>query len=199
MATLMPCQLDSYQRTLRANVITCDPLQSLHKLCSPSSRCPSRTPRWLITLDRSPLYPEGGGQPSDTGSIRLLSPGQPDDVWSEPTLEDCTKSGPAVDVLDVSRRDGAIEHVVTAPLLPRTSVLVSVDWDRRYDHMQQHTGAARRWTDLCSACHAFFHECETERRAFTCALQLRVNRCSHAVQGNTCSAPCALRSPALPL
>jgi len=68
-------------------------------------------------LDRTAFYPTSGGQPFDTG-----------------TLND-------VRVLDVvDRDDGSIAHVLERPLESGTRVHGTIDWARRFDHMQQHTG-----------------------------------------------------------
>ena len=72
-------------------------------------------PTWAAILDQTAFYPTSGGQPNDTGSLgeaRLL------------------------DVLDEGDR---IVHIVDQPL-PLGSVSASIDWQRRFDHMQQHTG-----------------------------------------------------------
>ncbi len=70
-----------------------------------------------VTLDQTAFYPTSGGQPSDTGTL----------------------GGAAVtDVID--REDGAVVHVVTGPLRPGEVVSGVIDWDRRFDHMQQHSG-----------------------------------------------------------
>ncbi|GIL93209.1 hypothetical protein Vretifemale_20641 [Volvox reticuliferus] len=45
-----------------------------------------------------------------------------------------------VNVLAVMWKEGALCHVTDGPLEPGTTVEVRVDWQRRYDHMQQHTG-----------------------------------------------------------
>lgn len=68
---------------------------------------------WVV-LSQTVLYPEGGGQPADHGWI----------------------SGVAV--VDVQRVEGQIRHVLAAPLADRT-VRVTLDWPRRFEHMQQHT------------------------------------------------------------
>jgi alanyl-tRNA synthetase len=81
--------------------------------CEP--RAHGTTPAWVAVLDCTALYPASGGQPNDLGKL-----------------------GDA-NVLDV-RDDGEdIEHVVDR-LLPLGSVKGCVDWGRRFDHMQQHTG-----------------------------------------------------------
>jgi alanyl-tRNA synthetase len=68
-----------------------------------------------VYLDRTAFYPTSGGQPFDTGSIAGV---------------------PVVDVVDEDER---IAHRLAAPL-PAGPVNCSVDWPRRFDHMQQHSG-----------------------------------------------------------
>jgi alanyl-tRNA synthetase len=78
-----------------------------------------------VYLDRTAFYPTSGGQPFDTGSIA------------------------GVAVLDVVDEDGRIAHklagvlepgVVEASPVEASTVACAVDWARRFDHMQQHTG-----------------------------------------------------------
>jgi alanyl-tRNA synthetase len=74
-----------------------------------------------VLLDRSYFYPTSGGQPHDTGILRR---------------------GEAVaHVVDVIEResDGAVFHVLDVPLGPGP-VTGEIDWLRRFDHMQHHTG-----------------------------------------------------------
>jgi len=61
------------------------------------------------------LYPEGGGQPADRGIVG------------------------GVAVLDVRTAGGDIRHLLRGPA-PSGRVSVELDWGRRFDHMQQHTG-----------------------------------------------------------
>ena len=70
-----------------------------------------------IYLDRTAFYPTSGGQPFDTGTLAGIA---------------------VTDVVDEGER---IAHVLASPA-PRDAVSVSgiVDWSRRFDHMQQHTG-----------------------------------------------------------
>lgn len=69
-----------------------------------------------VALSDTAFYPEGGGQPADRGPL-----GQ-------------------VNVLDVKRRNGEILHITDAPLEPGMTVHGVLDWERRFDHMQQHSG-----------------------------------------------------------
>lgn len=68
-----------------------------------------------IYLDRTAFYPASGGQPHDTGSIAGV---------------------PVVEVEDEGER---IAHVVAAAV-DGDEVDCRIDWERRFDHMQQHSG-----------------------------------------------------------
>ncbi|XP_068274587.1 putative protein PTGES3L isoform X1 [Nyctibius grandis] len=69
-----------------------------------------------VVLEDTILFPEGGGQPDDRGLIG------------------------DVPVLRVTRRGPEAVHFVQAALEPGAEVLLSLDWERRFDHMQQHSG-----------------------------------------------------------
>ena len=75
-----------------------------------------------VILDRTAFYPKGGGQPYDTGRLEL--PGGRDKVK----------------VLEVHNREGEIVHTCNHPLEAGTAVTGVIDWDRRFDLMQQHSG-----------------------------------------------------------
>jgi alanyl-tRNA synthetase len=72
--------------------------------------------RPAVRLDRSAFYPTSGGQPHDVG--RLGGAG----------------------VVDVVDADAGVLHVLDARLPEDASVRGTIDWARRFDHMQQHTG-----------------------------------------------------------
>ena len=74
-----------------------------------------------LLLDRTAFYPEGGGQPSDTG--RLTSP-----------------SGRSWTVTGVTKSADHIDHQVEG-LTPEIGGAVhgEIDWERRYAHMRFHT------------------------------------------------------------
>jgi alanyl-tRNA synthetase len=80
------------------------------------TRSETRDGRALVTLDRTAFYPTSGGQPFDTG-----------------TLGGAT----VLDVLDI---DEEVVHVVSEPLTVGARVHGEIGWERRFDHMQQHTG-----------------------------------------------------------
>lgn len=73
--------------------------------------------RKYIVLDNTAFYPTGGGQPHDTGYLN------------------------DVEVVDVEKEDGDIRHYVLS-FLPEDTKTVhgKLDWERRFDHMQQHAG-----------------------------------------------------------
>jgi alanyl-tRNA synthetase len=91
------------------------------------SRVHRRDGRVLVTLDRTNFYPTSGGQPFDTGRLGSMR---------------------VVDVVD--EEDGSITHIVEPGTLnpepgvlnpePGESIHGVVDWERRFDHMQQHSG-----------------------------------------------------------
>ena len=66
-------------------------------------------------LDRTAFYPTSGGQPHDVGWLN------------------------GVEVLDVVDEGDRIAHILAKPLLAG-EVRGQVDWERRYDLMQQHSG-----------------------------------------------------------
>ena len=79
--------------------------------------CDSRDGRFEILLDRTAFYPTSGGQPADVG------------ILGTATVQDV-----------VDRDDDMIVHVVDRPLEVGVKVTGAIEWRRRFDHMQQHTG-----------------------------------------------------------
>jgi alanyl-tRNA synthetase len=75
-----------------------------------------RDGRPAALLDRTAFYPTSGGQPFDTGRLG------------------------EVDVIETIDDDEEIVHVLSAPLVERAAVRGDINWTRRFDHMQQHTG-----------------------------------------------------------
>ncbi|MES2392995.1 MAG: alanyl-tRNA editing protein, partial [Acidobacteriota bacterium] len=81
---------------------------------------------WQVALDRTAFYPEGGGQPWDTGTLTAVSPsGARLEVEVERVEED---------------ESGEVWHFVRKPLVEGTAVTGRVNAERRMDHAQQHTG-----------------------------------------------------------
>ncbi len=76
--------------------------------------------RPAVVLDRTAFYPTSGGQPFDQGTLNGIQ---------------------VVDTV-VREADEAILHVLEAPLSTTSpdQVVGEIDWERRFDHMQQHTG-----------------------------------------------------------
>lgn len=69
-----------------------------------------------VLLDRTAFYPEGGGQPSDTGKLGEAS------------------------VLDVREKKEGTIHVTDKPLFAGSNVIGTIEWNRRFCHMQNHSG-----------------------------------------------------------
>jgi misacylated tRNA(Ala) deacylase len=96
---LSACQLDAYLRRLETRAVRCEVTKG----------------GFLVELDATILYAEGGGQPADHGAI------------AEATVGDVQRAA-----------DGRVLHLTDGPV-ELGPVEVEVDWARRYDHMQQHT------------------------------------------------------------
>ena len=84
---------------------------------------------WQVVLDCTAFYPEGGGQPADHGTLG------------------------AVHVTDVHEKDGVIFHTCDWPVETGALVTGRIDWPRRFDHMQQHSGEHILSGILCADYH----------------------------------------------
>jgi alanyl-tRNA synthetase len=71
---------------------------------------------YRILLDQSAFYPEGGGQPCDLGELDEIT------------------------VLDVQEQEGELWHYTGEPLQVGRRVHGRINWERRFDLMQQHSG-----------------------------------------------------------
>ena len=112
--------IDSHQTQAESVVLTCIPVDG----------------GFDVTLDQTVFFPEGGGQPSDTGTL-----------------------GDAI-VTDVQEKGGEIFHRVDRALNVGDSVKGTIDWARRFDLMQQHTGEhllSFSFYDLFGASNIGFH------------------------------------------
>ncbi len=90
---------DSHLRSFTARVISVQPAKDANE----------------VILDQTAFYPEGGGQPTDLGTLN------------------------GARVVGVVDRDGQVIHRVQGDI-PLGEVTGDLDWDRRLDHMQQHSG-----------------------------------------------------------
>lgn len=91
---------DSHLKTFRAQVLSCQPEKDY----------------FVVTLDATAFYPEGGGQAGDTGVLG------------------------GVRVLDTHERGETVTHYCAAPLEPGQTVEGTIDWEARFRRMQQHSG-----------------------------------------------------------
>ena len=93
--------------------------------------CEEKGDRWAVVLDRTAFYPEGGGQACDLG-----------------TLGDAN-------VLDVREKGETVIHLCDRPLTVGACVTGKLNWERRLDQMQQHSGEHIVSGLLCSrfSCH----------------------------------------------
>ena len=92
---------DPYSKEFTSKVISCQPGKNGYE----------------VELKDTAFYPEGGGQPGDTGSLNGN-----------------------IEVIDTKERDGRILHICKEAIPEGTTVTGKLDWQRRFRHMQQHTG-----------------------------------------------------------
>ena len=104
---------DPFLKTFTATVLDCQPGKN----------------GFIVTLDRTAFYPEGGGQPADQGTL----------------------DGAAV--TDVHEKNGVVLHNVDSAVEIGKTVTGVIDWARRFDHMQQHSGEHICSGLICGRCH----------------------------------------------
>lgn len=111
-SALMTCQIDSYAKTSIDRVLATAIVGGKA----------ANTQKFVMTLDNSVLYPEGGGQPSDYGTVHGHA------------FSDLRKS-------QTSLGETAIDVIFDEPFAVEVGSNVEsiVDWTRRFDLMQQHT------------------------------------------------------------
>jgi len=101
-------------------------ITDIHLVAKEPNAAPDAAQLWQVALDRTAFYPEGGGQPWDTGLLIATAP-------SGTTLE--------IPVERVHEDEhGEVWHHVRKPLAAGTSICGAVDQARRTDHEQQHSG-----------------------------------------------------------
>ncbi len=91
--------------------------------------CEQAKDGWRVVLDRTAFYPEGGGQPADHGLLGGVS------------------------VTDVHEKNGVVFHTCDGPVEIGAEVTGKLDWARRFDHMQQHSGEHILSGILCEKYH----------------------------------------------
>lgn len=104
-------------------------------------KCEPHPEGFAIILDQTPFYPEGGGQPGDTGRI-----------------------GDAVVINVVTSPDKEVLHIVDKALSSGSAEKASVDPERRADHTQQHAAQhllSACLLELCEAATIGFHMSES--------------------------------------
>lgn len=100
--------IDSHLFNFSATVLECIPEKKKNGAEGPA--------RWKIVLDETAFFPEGGGQPADTGTVNNIR------------------------VLDVHEKDGTVYHYCDGPLEPGIRVACALDAEQRLRRMQNHSG-----------------------------------------------------------
>jgi misacylated tRNA(Ala) deacylase len=113
---ILACQNDSYLKTLTTSVVACTKTPPPSK----KDRAASDWTGYEVEFEDTVLFPEGGGQPYDTG-VAIVN-------------------GKEIKVKNVQRDGLTAVHLVDEEIPQNSRVELKVDWKRRLDHMQQHTG-----------------------------------------------------------
>lgn len=135
-----------YEKTFFAEVLSCRKGERSHQ------------GQFDIILDQTLFFPEEGGQTPDLG---LLAPAAVPATCSADALSSNQKQAPShneptsseqvfglkavnsfdqVNVLDVKIKSGIIHHFCDSPLAVGAHIQGTIDWERRYDNMQNHSG-----------------------------------------------------------
>eukprot|EP01060_Flectonema_neradi_P034211 TRINITY_DN593_c1_g1_i1.p1 TRINITY_DN593_c1_g1~~TRINITY_DN593_c1_g1_i1.p1 ORF type:complete len:418 (+),score=86.11 TRINITY_DN593_c1_g1_i1:157-1410(+) len=115
----LACQHRCYLQTLKTKILNCVEASKEHSAWTKAAVVPEgeKDVKWhVIQTQDTVLFPEGGGQPFDTGFINDAFCG------------------------NVQRKGMEVYHLINKPIAPDTEVEMKIDWPRRIDHMQQHTG-----------------------------------------------------------
>nr|CRX79096.1 hypothetical protein ls5930a1_00144 [Leucosporidium scottii] len=130
---MLACQRDPLLERLTTRVVSCEkrapaPAPAAKGKKSKAVVEEAQADEWEVELEDTVLFPEGGGQPSDTGSLYELRDGA--------VLQDAAP----IAVREVLRRGLDAIHYASRPLEVGAEVLVKLDVERRVDLMSQHTG-----------------------------------------------------------
>lgn len=122
----LACQRNSFLKAFETKVVSCKPYEPILSSRDKQNKNKPKKDKedeglYSVELEDTILFPEGGGQPFDKGKFIL-----PDDT--------------EVDVIKVLRKELTAVHVTPREIEPETIVKLSLDWERRLDIMQQHTG-----------------------------------------------------------
>lgn len=96
---------DSHRKEFEARVVSCEPRDE-----------GNLSKGYIVVLNRTTFFPEGGGQYADTGVLGN------------------------VHVTDAQEKNGIIYHYTDGPLNVDEQVHGVIDWEKRFESMQQHTG-----------------------------------------------------------
>ncbi|KAL0950042.1 hypothetical protein HGRIS_010050 [Hohenbuehelia grisea] len=136
---LLACQRDPLLRTLQSHVVSCTvskpPAEPAGKKAKKAVIAPTlpKGPILEVVLHDTIIFPEGGGQPTDTGVITTAD----NQEWN--VLQAKRYGGHAVHFVQVKDVDIETALQTFHSGAPVTVLLDKASWNRRYDHMSMHT------------------------------------------------------------
>eukprot|EP01084_Bolivina_argentea_P153245 267205_1 len=129
--SLVQCQRDSFLRSFESVVMGCNPWSLPSEIDNKRKGKKGKKKKkkdkfYEIELKDTILFPEGGGQPTDEGTLSIM---------------DSADKDKKIAILSVHRTpDGRVLHKSKNEVPIGSKVTVDLTWSRRWDHMQQHTG-----------------------------------------------------------
>lgn len=156
----MACQMNSFAKTLKtAKLVSVVPFvneaqggKKKKKKTKPAAKTEGAATitvdesscdktQYMVALTDSIFYPEGGGQPSDTGRIKIYASSS--SLSTPPLLELIVKEASGVDELClltcIAPRDVSSPQVIQALTSEDASLVQELDWNRRFEYMTQHS------------------------------------------------------------
>jgi misacylated tRNA(Ala) deacylase len=139
---IIACQKNSMLQQLSSKVVACEEIAAWsppqeEKVASKKKKSKKKkksttaaaagTGKFGLLLSDTVLFPTGGGQPNDVGTISYTD------------QDGSTMTQQVLDVVRLKSDQRLVIHYVEKPVAPDTSVTIDVDWTRRFDHMQQHS------------------------------------------------------------
>ena len=103
--------------------------------------CREEKDHFAVLLDRTAFYPEGGGQSGDTGILK----------YEETAGRELPAGERQIRVIDTQENGERIWHLTERPVKVGSRVEGEIDWEARFDRMQNHTGehiVTRMWGSI---------------------------------------------------
>lgn len=142
MMTTKLYQIDTYLKEWDARILAAKPAPEVPggSAKQPAGGSADASPQtcYLIQLDQTAFFPEGGGQGADHGVIQVSSQGSQDVAFS---VVDAQEDGDLIwHTVKPASSEKSLTNDLCTILSEGCKVHCILDWDRRFEHMQRHCG-----------------------------------------------------------